>query len=80
MRRHKNNPKVWIQWATCKPKWDAYAIGMIAPNYPVPATLGCVSLGQDYYGLVYINEANGDDWSYAYDQLHGEQLFPLGNR
>ena len=48
----------------------AYALGLDAPNYPLPTTIGYVSLGQDYQGIVYIDHANADDWVWAWDYLH----------
>lgn len=50
-----------------------YLQGKGLPNYPVPANIGYVSLGQDYRNVVYIDDADAEDpvMVYCYD---GEQL------
>jgi hypothetical protein len=48
--------------------WHKYALGLMKPNYPVPANIGRVSLGTDYPGVWFIDDADQDDpvmlWSY----------------
>lgn len=45
-----------------------YAHGELPPNYPLPTDIGRVSLGQDYPGVWFIDNANQDDpvmvWQY----------------
>lgn len=52
--------------------WEAqrYAIGRSKPNYPVPSTIGRVSIGQDYWRIAFIDDADADDPTivYCFDQ------------
>ena len=53
LKRYKDG---WIDL-----KHDAYVCGYLPPRYPVPATIGRVSLGQDYKGIWFIDDADADD-------------------
>lgn len=50
-----------------------YRNGEFPPRYPVPTTLGETVL-DGYAGVIYINQADGDDWIAAWDAW-GRRIF-----
>lgn len=51
-----------------KPVASGYRDGLLPPHYPLPVNIGRVSLGTDYRGVWFIDDADQDDpvmvWKY----------------